>query len=141
MAHARSARQQDDPLPEILISVDVETAGPSPSQYSMLSIGACLVDQPDRAFYIELTPVNASITTEALSISGLSPEHLAEHGTEPATAMSQFDEWIAQQLPAGHLPVFVGFNALDDVRDQAELFRKIRADAESHRHTDFRNRK
>ena len=27
MAHARSARQQDDPLPEILISVDVETAG------------------------------------------------------------------------------------------------------------------
>ena len=34
------------------ISVDIETAGPNPSQYAMLSIGACLVCEPQRTFYL-----------------------------------------------------------------------------------------
>jgi hypothetical protein len=36
---------------EAYVSVDVETAGPYPGQYSMLSIGACLVADRQRTFY------------------------------------------------------------------------------------------
>ena len=39
---------------EAYISVDVETAGPNPGQYSLLSIGACLVFVPAKTFYVEL---------------------------------------------------------------------------------------
>ena len=62
MVRARSAALPSNSASELLISVDVETAGPNPSQYSLLSIGACLVDEPDQKFYIELTPVGTLIT-------------------------------------------------------------------------------
>ena len=39
-----------------LISVDVETSGPSPGTGSLLAIGACLVDEPAQSFYRELQP-------------------------------------------------------------------------------------
>ena len=45
------------PRTEIRISVDVEASGPSPSTGSLLSIGACLVDDLDVAFYRELQPI------------------------------------------------------------------------------------
>ena len=35
--------------PECYISVDVEAAGPIPGTYSLLSIGACVVGNPDLA--------------------------------------------------------------------------------------------
>ena len=31
---------------EAYISIDVETSGPNPSEYDMLSIGACLAEDP-----------------------------------------------------------------------------------------------
>jgi DNA polymerase III epsilon subunit-like protein len=96
---------------ETLVSVDVETAGPTPGQYSLLSIGACLVDDPDRSFYIELKPVNDAADPHALAITGLSLEHLAETGVEPAQAMREFEEWVVREVPAGTMPVFTAFNA------------------------------
>ena len=35
---------------EIFVSIDVETSGPIPGEYSLLSIGACLVSDPDTTF-------------------------------------------------------------------------------------------
>ena len=43
---------------ELYISVDIEAAGPVPVEYSMLSIGACVVGSPEVSFYIELKPIN-----------------------------------------------------------------------------------
>ena len=63
---------------EAYISVDVETAGPSPSRYSLLSIGAGLVSQPQRSFYIELQPENDEMLPEAFAIHGLSIETLID---------------------------------------------------------------
>ena len=60
------------------ISIDVETAGPIPSQYSMLSIGACTLENPRRKFYIELKPDKDGVLSEAIAISNLSMEKLAE---------------------------------------------------------------
>ena len=36
--------------PEIFVSVDVETAGPIPGEYSLLAIGACAVYEPHLTF-------------------------------------------------------------------------------------------
>lgn len=43
---------------EEFISVDIEASGPIPGEYSMLSIGACQVDNIDNAFYVELRPIS-----------------------------------------------------------------------------------
>ena len=93
------------------ISVDIETAGPNPSQYSLLTIGACTITDRPNSFYIELKPVNMNHVAQALAISHLSMERLAEKGIEPATAMRRFEEWLIHATPAGQRPLFVAFNA------------------------------
>jgi len=96
---------------DILISVDVETAGPYPGRYSLLSIGACLVSDFESTFYVELQPVSSDVVPDALAVSGLSMEALLERGTAPAAAMLDFAGWVQRMLPDGARPVFVGFNA------------------------------
>jgi hypothetical protein len=44
--------------PERYFSVDIESSGPIPGKYSMLSLGACAVDDPDVAFYVEFKPTS-----------------------------------------------------------------------------------
>lgn len=106
MLHTAHAR----PLP-LYISVDVEVAGPNPSDYSLLSIGACLVHQPQVGVYIELQPVSDRYTEEAQQVSGLSLERLRDSGLPPEGAMASLEEWVLAVLPAGSTPVFAGFNA------------------------------
>lgn len=96
---------------EACVSVDVETAGPNPSIYSLLAIGACLVRDPQQTFYVELQPVNNQFKPGALAISGLSLEELAERGLSPAEAMSRFEAWLQARIPPQHQPIFVAFNA------------------------------
>lgn len=100
--------------PEVFISVDVETAGPNPDHYSLLSIGACLVDDPDTSFYVELKPLSDAAVEEALAVTGLSMERLAEEGVDPPEAMRLFDEWVRLVTPEGYVPVLVAFNAVFD---------------------------
>ena len=95
---------------EVYISIDIEAAGPVAAEYSMLSIGACDVESPENSFYIELKPINDHSIPEALAVSGFSLDHLRISGTEPAEGMRTFSKWI-EDVAAGHLPVFVGFNA------------------------------
>ncbi|HWH96857.1 MAG TPA: 3'-5' exonuclease [Pseudolysinimonas sp.] len=106
---ARSVR------PERFVSVDVETAGPTPGDYAMISIGACLVDEPDRGFYVELKPDRDAVVEAALKVSGLDMAELKAHGTEPKQAMEEFAQWISDVVPPPtHRAVFVGFNAVFD---------------------------
>lgn len=94
------------------ISVDVETSGPHPAGYSLLSIGACLVADPGRTFYVELQPIpGLGALPEALAVGGLSLERLAEQGLPPAEALARLEGWLEEVVPAGLHPVFVGFNA------------------------------
>lgn len=106
-----SSNRQPAPFAEAYVSVDVETAGPNPSQYSLLSIGACLVARPEITFYVELQPVNGNALPEAMAVNGLSLERLAESGLPPAEAMARFEAWLGAQVPPGERPVFVAFNA------------------------------
>ena len=89
---------------ETFISVDVETAGPYPERYSLLSIGACLVDDPSEGFYIELKPAKAQVMESALHVSQLSIEKLSKEGVAPAIAMQQFTDWIRRVAPPWAAP-------------------------------------
>lgn len=96
---------------EIFISVDVETAGPIPGEFSLLSIGACDVDDDSKSFSIELKPITRNADPKALEITGLSLDELAERGSDPAVAMRAFADWVLSLAGKDGSPVFVGFNA------------------------------
>ena len=97
--------------PEIYISVDVETAGPIPGEYSLLSIGACDVDDDFKSFSIEFKPINTNADPKALEVTGLSLEDLAKRGEAPAAAMAAFAAWANALAGDDRALVFVGFNA------------------------------
>ena len=80
----------ESPAAAAYISVDVETAGPNPGQYSLLSLGACLVVDPANTFSVEFQPVTDAFVPEALRITGLEMERLRAHGLTPEQAMSRF---------------------------------------------------
>jgi len=110
---------------ECYVSVDVETAGPIPGKYSLLSIGACLVRDPDQTFYVELQPFSMNARPEALSIHHLSLERLAREGATPAEAMRRFADWLADVVPPDQNPVFVSFNAAFDWMFVADYFHRF----------------
>lgn len=110
--------------PEFYISVDVETAGPNPGRYAMLSIGACPVAEPGNTFYIELQPDRDEAQAEALAVSGLKMEELARNGRPPKEAMRAFADWVDEVTPPDHRPVFAAFNAPFDWMFVADYFHR-----------------
>jgi ribonuclease T len=111
-------------LNETYICVDVETAGPIPGRYALLSIGACLVDEPETTFYMELQPDRPDALPEALAISGLSLNSLMETGSAPRSAMQAFDDWIKRVVPAGNMGIFVALNAPFDWMFVSDYFHR-----------------
>lgn len=98
---------------ELYISVDIETSGPIPGEYSLLSLGACVVGDPGRNFYVELAPLNDNFTEEAMETCALSLADLRARGVAPRAAMEQFAAWVGA-VRGARLPLFVGFNAAFD---------------------------
>lgn len=96
---------------EVFISVDIETSGPIPVEYSMLSIGACLVDAPATKFERTLKPLNRNADPEALAVTGFTLEELELSGMEPRQAMTEFDSWVKAACDGDAMPIFVGLNA------------------------------
>jgi DNA polymerase III epsilon subunit-like protein len=96
---------------EVYLSVDVETAGPIPGEYSMLTIGACDAYKSDLSFSVKLKPTTLNADPKALEVAGLSLEDLARDGLEPTEGMRAFGEWVATVTGPQGVPVFVGFNA------------------------------
>ena len=96
---------------EIFISVDIETSGPIPGEYSLLSIGACNVDDFRQEFFCELKPISNNADPKALEISRLSLEELARSGKSTVEAMSDFLAWLRSIAGVNDALVFVGFNA------------------------------
>jgi DNA polymerase III epsilon subunit-like protein len=96
---------------ETFISVDIETAGPVPQTYSMLSIGACTLYEPLETFYVELQPITTNYVQKALAVSGLNLTDLKQNGVAPKQAMQRFASWLNEVTPTGSQPVFLAFNA------------------------------
>jgi ribonuclease T len=100
-------------MKEAYISVDIEAAGPIPGAYSLLSIGACLVGQPDENYYVELQPINEAFVDAAIKVAGKSLNDFRRVGLPPDEAMKDFKAWITR-VSHDSSPVFVGFNASFD---------------------------
>lgn len=118
--------------PVTFISVDIEAAGPSPTDFAMLSLGACLVDEStdqlpagvEQHFYVELQPDRGGELASAMAVGGFTLEGLRETGTAPDEGMRAFADWVAAVTPARHRPVLVGFNAPFDWMFVADYFHR-----------------
>lgn len=96
---------------EILVSVDVETSGPIPGEYSLLTIGACAVDTPELTFSCRVKPIGDGAHPQAMAVTGLSLDDLRLSGLDPSEAMGSFAGWLHALSAGGGSPVFVGLNA------------------------------
>lgn len=57
------------------VMVDIESDGPIPGDYSMIALGAVIVDAPlDKRFSARLRPISERWIPEALAVSGYSRE-------------------------------------------------------------------
>lgn len=95
---------------EVFISVDVETSGPIPGDYSMLSLGACVIGGNENGFYAEFQPLNDNAVPEAMKVSGFDLAKLSKTGDRPKDAMEKLAAWV-KGVAGDTKPVFVGFNA------------------------------
>lgn len=99
---------------EVYISVDVETSGPIPGEFSMLTIGACDAYRPEVGFECSLKPITLNADPDALAVTGLSLDELSAKGLTPEIAMCRFGEWVTSVAGEDGIPVFVGLNASFD---------------------------
>ena len=99
---------------EIFISIDIEADGPIPGDFSMSSIGACVIGDPKISFYREFKPISNKFVPEAMKVSGLDRDLLILNGIDPKVAMQQFADWLDKVCGIVGRPVFVAFNATFD---------------------------
>ena len=80
------------------IVIDIESDGPCPGEYSMVSFGA--VTWEGETFYGEVSPISDVWIPEALNVSGISRE---KHLTfpDPEDTMWKFREWLERAPTAG----------------------------------------
>lgn len=90
------------------IMVDIESDGPIPGDYSMISFGAVVVDdQLDKTFYGKTKPISNQFIPEALAVSGHSRDETLAF-EEPQKVMQDFAAWIKQVCK--DQPIFISDN-------------------------------
>ena len=90
------------------IMVDIESDGPIPGDYSMISFGAVLVNERlDKSFYRKLKPISERFIQDALAVSGHTREETLSFD-DPKQVMSDFKYWIEQTC--NDRPIFISDN-------------------------------
>jgi hypothetical protein len=81
------------------VMVDIEADGPIPGDFSMVSLGAIIVEPAlERTFYGQLRPISERFVPEALSVSGHSREETLGF-PEPKLVMERFRDWLLKECP------------------------------------------
>lgn len=104
---------------DVYFSADVETDGPIPGPFSMLSFALIYAgrfdgsrferpDSYDVSFYRELKPISDEFEFEALRVNGLDRQRLCQEGTDPVLAMTEASQWINSIAGKGR-PVLVAY--------------------------------
>lgn len=104
---------------DMYFSADVETDGPIPGPYSMLSFaivkagefdGRTFVKPSDysASFRANLRPISTEFEPEALKVNGMDRDRLLTEGQDPVEAMTEEAEWVRAQSGAGS-PVLVAY--------------------------------
>ena len=74
--------------------VDVEADGPIPGDYSMIEIGAVIVEKSlNKKFHAKLKPISEKFLKDALAVSGYTREQTLNF-EDPRNVMLRFEEWI-----------------------------------------------
>jgi hypothetical protein len=100
-------------------SADVETDGPIPGPFSILSFAIVYAGsfdgirferppQYDRIFYKELRPISDNFEPEALRINGLDRQRLILQGESPENAMTEACRWVRDNAGRAQ-PVLVAY--------------------------------
>lgn len=109
----------DESPVEMYFSADIETDGPYPGRYSMLSFGLVAVatydgstvsrlDPRAHAAYWELRPESAEFDPEALAVNGLDRDRLQRTGLPAGEAMSAASTWVSE-LSGDKRPILVAY--------------------------------
>ena len=104
---------------DIYFSADVETDGPIPGPYSMLSFALVYAGKfdgkqftrprsLDQNFSAQLRPIAENYQEEALQVNGLDREHLLQHGLDPKKAMRDAAHWV-RSIAGAARPVLVAY--------------------------------
>lgn len=76
------------------IMCDVESNGPWVPEYSMIQIGAVVVEPGlNRTFRADLKPLNDNYVEEALAVTGLTHEQTMKY-PDPVVVMQDFRNWV-----------------------------------------------
>jgi hypothetical protein len=100
-------------------SADVETDGPIPGPFSMLSFGLVFAGTFDGntfqrpsnyglSLYKELKPISEGFQPEALRVNGLDRDRLSQEGESPSTAMTEAAQWV-RSVAGSAQPVLVAY--------------------------------
>jgi hypothetical protein len=106
-------------LMDVYFSADVETDGPIPGPFSMLSFGLVLAGsfdgekflRPpnyDQTFYRELRPISDAFQEEALRVNSLDRDRLMREGARPEVAMTEAAHWIESVSGVGR-PILAAY--------------------------------
>jgi hypothetical protein len=81
------------------VMVDIEADGPIPGDYSMVCLGALIVEPGlERTFYAQLRPISERWLPEALAVAGFTHEQTLGF-EDPALVMERFATWVEAQAP------------------------------------------
>lgn len=90
------------------VMVDVEADGPAPGLFSMIALGAIIVEPSlDRTFHGKLRPVSDQWVPQALAVSSLSREETLAFD-DPGAVMHAFAAWLSANIEGR--PMFVSDN-------------------------------
>lgn len=113
----RSALQGDGRMKQsgldAYFSADVETDGPIPGPFSILSFalvyagsydGSCFKRPKDYgcSFYRELRPISDTFDPEALRVNGLDRNRLCLEGDSPESSMTAASQWVRETAESGN---------------------------------------
>lgn len=104
---------------DVYFSADVETDGPVPGPFSMLSFALVVAGSYDGqrferptsfadSFEAELRPVGSEFQQEALRVNGLDRDRLLVEGRDPVECMSAAAAWVRARAE-GATPVLVAW--------------------------------
>jgi hypothetical protein len=114
-----SGRRDGGSRADAYFSADVETDGPIPGPFSILSFAIVYAgsydgsvfhrpDSYEQIFYRELKPISASFEPEALRVNGLDRDRLCVEGAEPGVAMTDACRWV-RSASRNSEPVLVAY--------------------------------
>lgn len=103
---------------DVYFSADVETDGPIPGPFSVLSFALVFAGTFDgqrftrsdlkETFYRELRPISEHYEPEALRVNGLDRDRLCIEGAFPESAMTEAARWVTQ-MAGRATPVLVAY--------------------------------